>query len=92
MGGSAEPMDNSADSCGGVWDQCGGGAWDGSTCCSAGTKCEEMDEWFSQVSEWRERTGEKYSTAVGGPKPARGRSSLDGHVKLLLLVRRGGGG
>lgn len=33
----------------GAWDQCGGGDFDGSTCCIDGFQCEEMAECYFEV-------------------------------------------
>merc|ERR1719401_1012996 len=39
---------DSAGSCSGSWQQCGGKGWSGPTCCEAGHTCVAGNEWHSQ--------------------------------------------
>jgi len=34
--------------CGGVWTQCGGNGWGGTTCCVHGSTCRELNPYYSQ--------------------------------------------
>ncbi|CAM9378424.1 unnamed protein product, partial [Ectocarpus sp. 8 AP-2014] len=44
-----EPITPVSDGCAEAWGQCGGGNWEGSTCCMEGYECVANNDWYSQV-------------------------------------------
>merc|ERR1712187_725795 len=42
------PETHEGESCGAIWQQCGGVEWTGATCCDGESVCLRQHEWYSQ--------------------------------------------
>ncbi|RYP40886.1 hypothetical protein DL767_001367 [Monosporascus sp. MG133] len=64
----AVPFDGSLEdrqaNCASLWGQCGGNGWSGATCCSSGSHCAYVNDWYSQCQPGAGTTPTKTTTTA----------------------------